>query len=55
MTRAQGWDRANTESIEFLTPLKTDAIPRSQFANSEGALRLWALPSQDAGQAAHEL
>ena len=33
---------------------ETEAIPRCQFATSEGVLRLWGLLSQDAEQAEHE-
>ena len=56
MTRAQGWGPAPIQSQSTVLRLeKTDAIRRSQFATSEGALRLWALLSQDAVQAAHEL
>lgn len=43
------------ESIDFLAPRKTDAIRRSQFATSEGALQLWVLLSQDEEHFAHEV
>jgi len=55
-TRTQGWARADTQRQSTFLLLRTDwrDTPRL-ISNSAGALRTWALPSPDAGQAAHEL
>ena len=53
--RAQRWDPHGYTANPFSQLEPTGAITRSKFANSEGALRPWALLSQDAGQAAHGL
>jgi hypothetical protein len=56
MTRVQGAGPASIgELIDFLQFEQADAIGRGQLVTSVGALRLWALPSLDAEQAAHAL
>ncbi len=56
MTRVPRMGPAPIQSQStFLRLERLTQIYRSQFANSEGDLRPWALLSQDAGPAAHEL
>jgi hypothetical protein len=52
--RFPAWSRTKNDAGPRMGPAPIQS--QSTFlANSEGALRLWALLSQDAGQAAHGL